>query len=83
MRPSLPGPSAMSLLVLAALSAAGGAAALGFGVHCFTQPDPGIECAALVTLGPLLAFPLSGGFAIFGAARAGWLVRAEEDKAGE
>ena len=74
----------MLLLGFAAIGTAGGMMGFGLGIWCYTQPDPGMECATLIALPPLVALPAAGAAAIFGAARAGWLTRfATEDAAEE
>ncbi len=58
---------------------AAAAVSFGVGVQCYTQPDPGVDCAALIAILPLLFIPLGVTSGIFGAACAGWLVRDESD----
>ncbi len=73
----------VSLLGLTVVTFTAAAVSFGSGVYCYTQPDPGIECAALIAILPLVLVPLGAISAIFGAAHAGWLVRANDDAAGE
>ena len=67
------------LLGIAVLGTVGGLTGFGLGIWCYTEPDPGMECAALTALPPLVGLPAAGAAAIFGAARAGWLTRFAAD----
>ena len=68
------------LLLLAVVAISGGLTSLGLGIHCLTRPDPGVDCAVLIMLVPMLSLPIGAGCGIFGAAAAGWLVRAEGEE---
>ena len=72
----------IGLLGLTVVTLTAAAVSFGLGVYCYTQPDPGIECAALIAILPLVLVPLGAISAIFGAAHAGWLVRANDEAAG-
>lgn len=69
----------VGLLGLAAAAFTAGAVSFASGVYCYTQPDPGTDCAVLIAILPLLFIPLGLTSAIFGAAHAGWLVRDEDE----
>ncbi len=73
----------IGLLGLTVLTFTAAAVSFGSGVYCYTQPDPGIECAALIAILPLVLVPLGAISAIFGAAHAGWLVRANDEATGD
>ena len=67
-------------LAAALLLFAAGLTCLAMGVYCYTRPDPGLACALLIALAPLVAWPLALGLALIGGANAGWLSRADEQE---
>ena len=66
-------------MLLTAVAISGGLTSLGLGILCLTRPDPGVDCAVLVVVVPMLSLPIGAGLGIFGAAAAGWLVRETEE----
>lgn len=64
---------ALLLLAVAAAGVMGGLAALGLGLHCYTQPDPGTDCAVLTAAVPLTTWPLAAAAGIFAAGLSGRL----------
>ena len=68
------------LLGIAATALSAGSVSLGLGIYCYTQPSPGVDCAALTAVGPLVTIPLTAATGILGAARLGWLVRRGEEE---
>ena len=71
------------LLGFSAVAFTAAAVSFGSGVYCYTQPNPGTDCAALIAILPLVFIPLGLTSAIFGAAHAGWLVRTNDDPSAE
>ncbi|MEE9277634.1 MAG: hypothetical protein V3V06_04435 [Dehalococcoidia bacterium] len=87
MRVAASGDRAVLLLTaVTTLSFVGATTSLGFGVYCYTRPDPGVDCAVLTVLAPLITLPLGISAGVLAAARAGWLVRfgaPDEEQPGE
>ena len=73
----------VGLLGLTVVAFSVAAVSFGSGVYCYTQPDPGTDCAALIAIVPLVLIPLGAISAIFGAAHAGWLVRTSDESLDE
>lgn len=74
--PSSTGHRGWALLLggLALAATAGGLTSLGLGIHCYTQPNPGADCAVLTAAVPLTTWPLAAAAAIFAAGLAGRLI---------
>jgi len=65
---------ALLLLGVAVAGVMGGLAALGLGIHCYTQPNPGADCAVLTAAVPLTTWPLAAAAGIFAFGLAGRLM---------